>query len=75
VQYLIGLQAKWVVDVDSSIIDEINQNPSIGYLIKFHAPWFVSVIKFKSNSIFIQVWTLSEIRACLRRNRQRSPTG
>jgi hypothetical protein len=42
VQYLIVINAKWVVDVDSSIIDEINQNPSIGYLIKFHAPWFVN---------------------------------
>ncbi len=41
VQYLIVINGKWVVDVDSSIIEEINQNPSIGYLIKFHAPWFV----------------------------------
>lgn len=41
VQYLIVINAKWVVDVDSSIINEIHQNPSIGYLIQFHAPWFV----------------------------------
>jgi len=40
VQYLIVINGNWVVDVDSSIIEEINQNPSIGYLIKFHAPWF-----------------------------------
>ncbi|CAF2372932.1 unnamed protein product [Rotaria sp. Silwood2] len=39
VQYVIGINAKWVIDVDSSIIDEIQKNPSIGYLIKFHAPW------------------------------------
>ncbi|CAF0994210.1 unnamed protein product [Adineta steineri] len=39
VQYFIGINAKWVIDVDSSIINEINENPSIGYLIKFHAPW------------------------------------
>ena len=32
---------KHVRDVDSSIIDEIQQNPSNAYLIKFHAPWFV----------------------------------
>jgi hypothetical protein len=46
VQYLIGINAKWVIDVDSSIINEINQNPSIGYLIQFHAPWFVFLTKF-----------------------------
>jgi hypothetical protein len=46
VQYFVGLQGKWVTDVDSSIIDQINQNPSIGYLIKFHAPWFVFRMKF-----------------------------
>jgi len=46
VQYLISINAKWVVDVDSSIINEINQNPSIGYLIQFHAPWFVFLTKF-----------------------------
>jgi len=34
-----GLNAKSVVDVDGSILNEINANPSIGYLIKFHAPW------------------------------------
>jgi hypothetical protein len=39
---LVGVNAKSVVDVDSSIIDEIKENPSVGYLIKFHAPWFVS---------------------------------
>ena len=43
VQYLIVINAKWVADVDSSIISEINQNPTIGYLIKFHAPWFVEL--------------------------------
>jgi hypothetical protein len=41
VQCLISINAKSVVDVDSSIIEEIKQNPSTGYLIKFHAPWFV----------------------------------
>lgn len=41
VQCLIVIHAKHVLDVDSSILTEINQNPSIGYLIKFHAPWFV----------------------------------
>ncbi|CAF4743668.1 unnamed protein product, partial [Rotaria magnacalcarata] len=25
--------------VDSSIVAEIQNNPSTGYLIKFHAPW------------------------------------
>ncbi|UJR15623.1 hypothetical protein I4U23_002559 [Adineta vaga] len=39
VHCLIDINAKWVADVDSSIINEINQNPSVGYLIKFHAPW------------------------------------
>lgn len=36
------IQAKWVRDADSKIIDEIKQNPSIAYLIQFHAPWFVA---------------------------------
>ncbi|CAF0870409.1 unnamed protein product [Adineta ricciae] len=36
---LVYTNAKWAVDVDSSIIQEINENPTIGYLIKFHAPW------------------------------------
>ena len=44
VLYLIGIDAKWVIDVDSSIISEIQQNPSIGFLIKFHAPWFVFLV-------------------------------
>lgn len=47
-QYFIGADGKWVVDVDSSIIDEINQNPSTGYLIKFHAPWFVLINEYFS---------------------------
>jgi hypothetical protein len=42
VQYFIGIHAKSVIDVDSSIIEQIKQNPSIGYLIKFHAPWSIS---------------------------------
>ncbi len=52
VQYLITTNAKWVIDVDSSIINEINQNPSIGYLIQFHAPWFVFVTKFSITLFF-----------------------
>ena len=36
------IQAKWVRDADSKIIDEIKQNPSIAYLIQFHAPWSVA---------------------------------
>lgn len=36
------VRAKWVRDVDSKIIDEIQRNPSISYLIKFHAPWSVN---------------------------------
>ncbi|CAF4624021.1 unnamed protein product [Rotaria sp. Silwood1] len=39
IQYLVGINAKWVIDANSSILDEIQKNPSIGYLIKFHAPW------------------------------------
>ncbi|CAF3313052.1 unnamed protein product [Rotaria socialis] len=39
VQCASGINAKWAVDVDSSIVDEIQSNPSTGYLIKFHAPW------------------------------------
>jgi hypothetical protein len=42
VQCFISINAKWVRDVDSKIIDEIKQNPSVAYLIQFHAPWFVS---------------------------------
>jgi hypothetical protein len=41
VQFVINVNAKWVQDVDSSIMEEIKQNPSTGYLLKFHAPWFV----------------------------------
>ena len=52
VQYFLGLQGKWVVDVDSSILDEINQNPSTGYLIKFHAPWFVFMRDYRSTIFF-----------------------
>jgi hypothetical protein len=43
VQFFLSVNAKWVRDVDSKIIDEIQQNPSISYLIQFHAPWFVVV--------------------------------
>jgi len=32
-------EAKFVRDVDGTIIKEIQENPSNGYLIKFHAPW------------------------------------
>jgi hypothetical protein len=46
VQYFSSINAKWVRDVDSKIIDEIQQNPSIAYLIQFHAPWFVCFVKF-----------------------------
>ncbi len=45
VQYFSSINAKWVRDVDSKIIDEIKQNPSIAYLIQFHAPWFVYLSK------------------------------
>lgn len=38
--YVISINGKWVVDVDSSIVNDIKNNPSVGYLIKFHAPWF-----------------------------------
>ncbi len=41
VQFFVSIKAKWVRDVDSKIVDEIKQNPSIAYLIQFHAPWFV----------------------------------
>jgi hypothetical protein len=43
-QLLIRIDAKWVRDVDSKIVDEIKQNPSIAYVIQFHAPWFVIVL-------------------------------
>ncbi|CAF5168406.1 unnamed protein product, partial [Rotaria sp. Silwood1] len=38
VQCFICIHAKWARDVDSKIVDEIKQNPSIAYLIQFHAP-------------------------------------
>ena len=41
VEFFCCINAKWVRDVDSKIVDEIKQNPSIAYLIQFHAPWFV----------------------------------
>ncbi|CAF1143487.1 unnamed protein product [Adineta ricciae] len=41
------VSAKWVRDVDSKIVDEINQNPSVAYLIKFHAPWCGHCRKFE----------------------------
>ena len=37
----ISINAKWVRDVNSKIVDEIKQNPSVAYLIQFYAPWFV----------------------------------
>ena len=40
---LIEIKAKWVRDADSKIIDEIQQNPSVAFLIQFHAPWFVEI--------------------------------
>ena len=43
VEFFSCINAKWVRDVDSKIVDEIQQNPSIAYLIKFHAPWFVNL--------------------------------
>lgn len=47
VQFIVNINAKWVRDVDSKIVEEIKQNPSIAYLIKFHAPWLVN----KMNSL------------------------
>ena len=35
------LHGKSVIDFDGSILEQINQNPTMGYLIKFYAPWFV----------------------------------
>jgi hypothetical protein len=46
VEFFLSINAKWVRDVDSKIVDEIKQNPSIAYLIQFHAPWFVLVFRF-----------------------------
>lgn len=37
-------EAKFVRDVDGTIIKEIQENPSNAYFIKFHAPWFVLVV-------------------------------
>ncbi len=41
VELFLHIEGKWVRDVDSKIVDEIKQNPSIAYLIQFHAPWSV----------------------------------
>lgn len=43
--------AKWVRDADSKIVDEIKQNPSVAYLIQFHAPWFVGRISLDDRFI------------------------
>ena len=43
VELIFNIEAKWVRDVDSKIIDEIKENPSIAYLIQFHAPWLVEI--------------------------------
>ncbi|CAF1055458.1 unnamed protein product [Rotaria magnacalcarata] len=47
VQRFISINAKWVRDVDSRIVDEIKQNPSVAYLIQFHAPWCGHCRKFE----------------------------
>lgn len=33
-------EARLVRDVDSTIIEEMQSNPSMSYMIQFHAPWF-----------------------------------
>ena len=63
--FIAETNGKWVRDVDSSIIEEIRQNPSNAYLIKFHAPWFVSS-HFRQylsidDSVHLQVWPLSQV--------------